>query len=240
MIWIALLLLWQADPDPLRFEQAQQLASRGRCQDAAPALKQLAAAHPKVLAIVFTLGQCEFNAKNYLAALDSLGRALQIDPHRVEAQALYGAALGLSGRTAEAIVQLREAVRSNHAFAPNFRLLGMFEVEDGQPGKEARSALERAVALDPSDARTPIRMLIPSLIILSTGKSTANHGVPEGVKSFGLADLQSPSEQQDLARPRDALEPLHALAQLRVPAQVSHQAVLRGLEHLRRAPSEFQ
>lgn len=153
MILFALLMLWQADPGQARFEQAQQLASQGRCAEAIPVLRELAAAYPRVAAIPFTLGQCEFNAKNYLAAIHSLDRTLQIDPHMAEAQALSGAALGLAGRTAEAIVRLREAVRANNDFAPSFRLLGMFEVEDGQSGDEARAALERAVVLDPGDAR---------------------------------------------------------------------------------------
>jgi tetratricopeptide (TPR) repeat protein len=153
MIWLALLMLVQADPDQARFEQAQQLASQGRCREAIPVFRQLADAHPSIAAIPFALGQCEFEGKNYIPAIDAFGRVLAIDPKMVEARALHGAALGLAGRTAEAIVQLREVVRSNNDFAPGFRLLGMFEVEDGQSGVEARSALERAVALDASDAR---------------------------------------------------------------------------------------
>lgn len=153
MIWLAFLMLLQGAPDQVRFEQARELAAQGRCQDAAPILRQLAAAHPGVAAMDFTLGQCEFNEKNYLAAVGSFGRALQADPRMVEAQTMYGAALGLSGRTSEAIVQLREATRTDNSFASSFRLLGMFEVESGQTGPEAQSALERAVALDASDAR---------------------------------------------------------------------------------------
>jgi tetratricopeptide (TPR) repeat protein len=153
MIWFALLLLWQADPDQARFAQAQQLASQDRCREAVPVFQQLAAAHPQVAAIPFALGQCEFEGKNYLPAIDAFGRALAIDPRLVEARAMRGAALGLSGRTAEAIEELRQASRTNDSFAPSFRLLGMFEVENGQTGPEARSALERAVALEASDAR---------------------------------------------------------------------------------------
>jgi tetratricopeptide (TPR) repeat protein len=153
MIWLALLMLWQGDPDQARFEQARELAAQGRCQEAAPVLKQLAASHPRIAAILFTLGQCELNEKDYLAAVDSFGQALHLDPQMVEAQALYGAALGLSGRTAEAIVQLREATRKDNKVASSFRLLAMFEVENGQTGPEARSALERSVVLDASDAR---------------------------------------------------------------------------------------
>ncbi len=153
MISLALLMLWQADPDQARFEQARELAAQGRCPDAVPALQQLASAHPGIAAIAFTLGQCEFSGKNYLAAVGSLGQALKLDPKMVEARALYGAALGLSGKTSEAIVQLREATRIDPTFASSFRLLGMFEVENGQTGPEAQTALERAVELDASDAR---------------------------------------------------------------------------------------
>jgi tetratricopeptide (TPR) repeat protein len=153
MIWFALLMLWQANPDQARFEQAQQLASQGRCREAIPAFQELAAAHPRIAEIPLALGHCEFDAKNYLPAIAAFDRVLAIDPQQAEAQSLRGAALGLAGRTAEAIVQLREVVRTNNDFAPGFRLLGMFEVEDGQSGVEARAALERAVALDASDAR---------------------------------------------------------------------------------------
>ncbi len=153
MIWFAVLMLLQEDPDQARFAQAQQLAAQGRCHEAAPVFQQLAAAHPRLAAIPFALGQCSFNEKDYLAAAAAFDRALQIDPRMAEARALYGAALGLSGRTAEAIVQLRMATRADNDFAASFRLLGMFEVENGQTGPEARSALERAVALEVSDAR---------------------------------------------------------------------------------------
>ena len=60
MIWLALLMLVQADPDQARFEQAQQLASQGRCREAIPVFRQLADAHPSIAAIPFALGQCEF------------------------------------------------------------------------------------------------------------------------------------------------------------------------------------
>jgi len=46
MIWFILMMLWQADPDQARFEQARQLAAEGRCMEAAPVFRQLAAAHP--------------------------------------------------------------------------------------------------------------------------------------------------------------------------------------------------
>lgn len=189
MIWLALLVLWQENPDQASFEQARQLAAQGHCQDAAPILKQLAAAHPGIALIIFTLGQCEFNEKNYLAAVGSFDHALQIDPRMVEARALYGAALGLSGRTSEAIVQLREATRTDNAFASSFRLLGMFEVENGQTGPEARSALERAVALDASDARAHYWL----------GRlHSQNMDYDDAAKEFGAALALQPQSVQSL------------------------------------------
>jgi tetratricopeptide (TPR) repeat protein len=153
MIWFAWLFFLQADPDQTRFQEAQQLAAQGRCHEAEPLLKQLAEIQPRNTSIQFALGQCQFNQKDYLTASNSFRRVVEIDPKMVEARSLYGAALGLSGRTAEAIEQLREATRTDPEFAPSFRLLGMFEVQGGQTGPEARAALEKAVFLDATDAR---------------------------------------------------------------------------------------
>jgi tetratricopeptide (TPR) repeat protein len=152
MICLAWLLLLQADPNQARFDEAQQLAAQGRCSEAEPLLKQLAETHPSA-PVEFALGQCQFGEKDYLAAIDSFRQVLAISPNMVEARSLYGAALGLSGRPAEAIEQLRQTTRTDPAFAPSFRLLGMFEVQGGQAGPEARAALEKAVSLDESDAR---------------------------------------------------------------------------------------
>lgn|GEM_PF-1279148 len=153
IVSIALLMFWQADPGQARFEQAQQLAAQGRCAEAVPVFQQLAAAHPGIAAVPFALGQCEFSQKNYLAAVDSFARVLQLQPDQAGVRVMYGSALGLAGRTPEAIEQLRQATRQDRSLAAGFRLLGMFEVENGQTGPEAQAALERAVALDGSDAR---------------------------------------------------------------------------------------
>ncbi len=152
MIWFAWLLLFQTDPSQARFEEAQQLAAQGRCPEAEPLLKQLAETNPSV-PVEFALGQCQFGEKDYLAAIDSFRRVVEIAPKMVEARSLYGAALGLCGQPAQAIEQLRLATRTDPGFAPSFRLLGMFEVQGGQAGPEARAALERAVLLDEADAR---------------------------------------------------------------------------------------
>lgn len=153
IVSIALLMFWQADPGQARFEQAQQLAAQGRCAEAVPVFQQLASAHPGIAAIPFALGQCEFSQKNYLAAVDSFARVLQLQPDQAGVRVMYGSALGLAGRTPEAIEQLRQATRQDQSLAAGFRLLGMFEVENGQTSPEAQAALERAVVLDGSDAR---------------------------------------------------------------------------------------
>jgi tetratricopeptide (TPR) repeat protein len=153
VIWLVLLLFLQTDPDQARFEQAQQFAAQGRCNEAEPLLTQLSEKHLRNAAIEFALGHCQFEQKDYLTAINSFRQVVEIDPKMVEARSLYGAALGLSGRTPEAIEQLREAARTDSEFEPSFRLLGMFEVEGGQTGPEARAALEKAVSLDGTDAR---------------------------------------------------------------------------------------
>jgi tetratricopeptide (TPR) repeat protein len=153
MIWLALFFFFQADPEQARFQEVQELVTQGRCTEADPLLKQLSESHPRNVPVRFALGQCEFNEKDYLTASESFREVIEIDPKMVEARSLYGAALSLCGRTAEGIEQLRQATREDRQFAPSFRLLGMFEVEGGQSGPEAREALERAVLLDGADAR---------------------------------------------------------------------------------------
>ncbi|MGC2658798.1 MAG: tetratricopeptide repeat protein [Bryobacteraceae bacterium] len=153
MIWLACLLMLQAAPDQVRFEQAQQLAAQGRCHEAEPLLKELFDAHPHSAPIEFVLGQCQFQEKDYLTASNTFRKVLELAPGRAEAQSLYGAALGLSGRTADAIEELRQATESNSTFEPSFRLLGMFGVESGHAGPDARAALEKAISLDATDER---------------------------------------------------------------------------------------
>ena len=155
MIWFALLLLLQDDPDQARFAQAQLLAAQGRCAEADPDFQQLAAAHPGLAAIPFALGQCEFDAKTIWPPSTAFGRVLaDRSADGGSAGACYGAALGLSGRTAEAIVQLREAMRANNDFAAEFpaarHVRGRAMV---RRGPRSHSALERAVTLEASDAR---------------------------------------------------------------------------------------
>ena len=78
MIWLACLLMLQAAPDQVRFEQAQQLAAQGRCQEAEPLLKELFDAHPHSAPIEFVLGQCQFQEKDYLTASNTFRKVLEL------------------------------------------------------------------------------------------------------------------------------------------------------------------
>ncbi len=153
MIGFALLLMLQADPGRLQFEEANRLAEQGHCEQAEPIYIELSKEYPDKAAIPFALGQCQFRDKNYVAAAESFQRTLNIDPATTMAASMRGAALGMDGKTAEAVEQLRSATKQDPKFAPAFRMLGMFEAENGNTGPEAREVLEKAVSLDPADGR---------------------------------------------------------------------------------------
>jgi tetratricopeptide (TPR) repeat protein len=99
------------------------------------------------------LGQCEFYEKNYLAATQSFESVLRLSPGQTEAATMRGASLAMSGRTAEALEQFRSVIKEHPEFQPPYRMLGMFEVQSGNTGPEARAALEKALDLEPSDVR---------------------------------------------------------------------------------------
>ncbi|HLH02946.1 MAG TPA: tetratricopeptide repeat protein [Bryobacteraceae bacterium] len=153
MIVLPLLLFLQSDTGRLQFEHANELAQQGHCEQAEPIYRELAQKYPNKPAIPFALGQCQFQAKDYLAAAGSFQAALALDPTASVAAAMRGAALGMAGKMPEALEQLRAATRQDASIEPAFRMLGMFEVESGQSGPEALEALKRAVSLDSSDER---------------------------------------------------------------------------------------
>ena len=76
MIWLAWVFLVQAGPDQTRIAEAQQLAAQGNCGEAEPLLKELSGTHSRNAQILFALGQCQFNEKDYATALDSFKRVL--------------------------------------------------------------------------------------------------------------------------------------------------------------------
>ncbi len=74
-------------------------------------------------------------------------------PRSPDIRFFFGSALGQAGRRAEAIEQLRAVTELDPKFQPAFRVLGMFRAESGILQPETRAALERAIELDPEDAR---------------------------------------------------------------------------------------
>ncbi|HVX67752.1 MAG TPA: tetratricopeptide repeat protein [Bryobacteraceae bacterium] len=155
MIAALLLLLAQVNPEAAQFQSAQKLASEGKCADAIPVLRQLGARHPDTAPITFALGRCYFEQKNYQAAEAALKLAAMSEPREAPVRYFLGIALGMGGKTPEGIEQLRLATELDPAFAPAWRVLGMFRLESGQTGPETQQALENAVRLDPGDARAP-------------------------------------------------------------------------------------
>jgi len=109
--------------------------------------------HPGEAPAAQLLGQCHFDRKEYTEAAAALKQAAAATPKSAEVRFYLGSALGLAGRAPEAIEQLQEATRLDPAFAPAFRVLGMFQFQNGHLGPKTREALETAVRLDPEDAR---------------------------------------------------------------------------------------
>jgi tetratricopeptide (TPR) repeat protein len=149
----AFVLLTQANPDEARFQAARQMRETGRCGEAIPALQELARKYPGSASIAFLLGECLFDMKEYTGAVAAFAQAVIAQPKSAAARYFLGSALGLSGKMPESIEQLRKATELDPQFAPAYRVLGMYRVESGQLVAETRAALERAVALDPTDRR---------------------------------------------------------------------------------------
>ncbi len=147
------LFLAQAHPDLQRVEAAQRLMDSGRCAEAIPMLKPLAAAHPEAPALKYGLGRCYFEVEDYPAAVRTLREAAASLPKSPEVRFFLGSALGVSGNAPEAIQELRVAIELDPKFEPAYRAFGMFRVQRGQYAKDAIEALETAVRLNPKDAR---------------------------------------------------------------------------------------
>lgn len=143
----------QMTPDAEQFERAAKSIEKGQYKEALPVLEELADRNPDRAAIFLALGQCHFELGQYLEAEAPLTRAVKLAPNLPQVHYLLGSVLGMLNKGNEAISELQEAIRLAPDFAPAFRVLGMFQVEHKQFLPEARTALETAIRLDPSDHR---------------------------------------------------------------------------------------
>lgn len=86
-------------------------------------------------------------------ALREFERAIALDPKRATFRSNHGYALQLEGKLKEAIAEYREAIRLDATLASAWINLATALARDPKTRAEARSALEKAKKLDPSDPR---------------------------------------------------------------------------------------
>jgi len=86
-------------------------------------------------------------------AVRELERAIAIDPKRATFQSCLGYALQLMGRRDAAIAKYREAIRLDDKLASAWINLATALAQDPKTRADARAALERARAIDPTDPR---------------------------------------------------------------------------------------
>ena len=98
----------------------------------------------------FWLGTARARAGRDAEAVAPLAEAVRLAPRFTEARVAYAKALAGSGQRAEAIRQMETVTRLDpERNAGAWNDLGLFRLQSGQPGP-ARTALRRAVALDPT------------------------------------------------------------------------------------------
>jgi Flp pilus assembly protein TadD len=86
-------------------------------------------------------------------AIAELRRAIAIDPKRATIHSNLGYALQIEGKNSDAIAEYREALKLDDKLASAWINLATALARDPKTRTEARSALERARAIDPTDPR---------------------------------------------------------------------------------------
>ena len=120
-------------------------------------LKRVHATHPALPVIVMTahsdLGTALLAQNEIPRAVRELERAIALDPARATFRSNLGYALQIEGKLADAIAQYRESIRLDPKLASAWINLATALARDPKTRKEARAALEKAKALDPTDPR---------------------------------------------------------------------------------------
>ena len=143
------------------YNLATALDAEGRPGEAAERYRELLAVQPahslaranldRLDAAQFEREANELAAKGDLAgAAERYQRAIALDPQRTHAHASRGMALATLGRSAEAIAELREAVRQGADDAAVFNALGVLLLQSGET-REARDVLQKGLASRPED-----------------------------------------------------------------------------------------
>mgnify|MGYP001282089936 CR=1 FL=1 len=138
---------------PRRGNLGTVLFMRGRIDEAVKeyeAQVALDAADPRAHS---DLGTALLSRNDFVGAMRELERAVELDPKRATFRSNIGYALQLQGKHTEAIASYREAIRLYDKLASAWINLATVLAKDPATRAEARTALEKARALDPQDPR---------------------------------------------------------------------------------------
>ena len=95
------------------------------------------------------LGASALQSCQYTQAQESLGEALEINPHYADLQYQYGCAARGAGDTSAALAAFQSALAINPRYAKALFLRGLTQYEAGQP-EPALASIQEAVAVDPA------------------------------------------------------------------------------------------
>lgn len=105
-----------------------------------------------------------------------LRRAIALDPNRAAFHSNLGYGLQLGGKIAEAIAEYREALRIDPKSVSAWINLATALAKDPATRKDARAALEKARAIDPTDPR--VKANLEELDALEHGSARSDAGSP--------------------------------------------------------------
>ena len=130
-----------------KLNDAVAMIDAGRNDLAEPVLREVLAADPDYFAAHGELGRCLMRQKKYPEAVQSLRRAMELNPGAEGVQSLLGAALFLKGDYPAAVEALELAIRLNPDTYQNYFNLGMTLEKLGRPDEAIphyEACLERA------------------------------------------------------------------------------------------------
>jgi tetratricopeptide (TPR) repeat protein len=129
-----------------RTEMIVHLIDAGRRQEAQALLEKTEAEHPRRALLYYRVGRAFQDRREWAPALDSMGKALALEPAQPDVHYSVGLVLLQSGRASEAVAHL-EAAEGAEGVAPAERdyQLACALAEAGRLD-QAREALERVVA----------------------------------------------------------------------------------------------
>lgn len=129
------------------------LFMRGRVEEAVKEYRAEVTLDPNDARARSDLGTALLARNDFPGAMRELTKAIELDPKRATFRSNLGYALQLQGKRDEAVASYREAIRLDDKLASAWINLATLLAKDPKTRAEARSALEKARALDPQDPR---------------------------------------------------------------------------------------